>query len=332
MFLDKVRLIVRSGKGGNGAVCFRREKFVPKGGPSGGDGGKGGDVVLRVDNNINNLYHLRHTPTIRASNGENGREKKKHGKKGKDVIIKIPPGTSVFNENGKLLYDLLIPGEEKIIAHGGKGGKGNVHFATSKNRSPDYAKSGKPSEEKKIVLELKSIADVGIVGYPNVGKSTLLSRISSATPKIARYPFTTLYPNLGVVEFEDFTHLTFADIPGVIEDASLGKGLGLSFLRHIERTKLLLILLDISSESIEKDYLSILNELSNYSRSLIEYPRVVAINKIDLQKGKIKKLELEEEIIYISALKQIGLATLIEKILEIFKNIGGKNGKENKTT
>jgi len=330
MFVDKVQLIVESGRGGNGAVSFRREKFVPKGGPDGGDGGKGGNVILKVDNNINNLYHLGHTPTIRAGNGGNGKRKKMYGKKGKDIIIKVPPGTSVFNEEGKLIFDLLTPGDEKIIARGGKGGKGNVHFATSKIQHPEIATEGKPGEKKRIVLELKSIADVGIVGYPNVGKSTLLNNISRASPKIANYPFTTLSPNLGVVEFEDFTRLTFADIPGVIEGASYGKGLGLEFLRHIERTKLLLILLDITSKTIENDYFSIVNELNAYSTALTKYPRVVAANKIDLLKGEIKKPELVEEIIYISALVGTGLTTLLDKILKILKRIGGENDRQKK--
>lgn len=327
MFVDKVYLIIKAGKGGNGVVSFRREKFVPKGGPDGGDGGKGGDIILKVDNNINNLYHLRHTPTIRAGNGKNGKGKKMHGKNGKDLIIKVPPGTTIFNEEGAQICDLLTSSDEKIIARGGKGGKGNTHFATPEMRTPEFATEGESGEKKRIVLELKSIADVGIVGYPNVGKSTLLANISSATPKIANYPFTTLSPNLGVVEFDDFTRLTFADIPGVIEGASDGKGLGLEFLRHIERTKLLLILLDITSKTVERDYFSIINELRTYSTTLIKYPRVVVANKIDLLKAKIKRPKLDEEIIYISALEGTGLTILLQKTLRLFKSIGGNSGK-----
>ena len=328
MFVDKVQLIVESGRGGDGAVSFRREKFVPKGGPDGGDGGWGGNVVLEVDNNINNLYHLRHTPTIRAGNGKNGKSKKMYGKKGKTIVIKVPPGTSVWNEEEKLIFDLLIPGDERIIALGGRGGKGNIHFSTSKIQHPEIATKGKPGEKKRIILELKSIADVGIVGYPNVGKSTFLDKISSATPKIANYPFTTLSPNLGVVEFEDFTRLTFADIPGVIKGASNGKGLGLEFLRHIERTRLLLIFLDITSVNIENDYLSILDELNSYNKTLTKYPRVIAVNKIDLVKGEIKKPALDEEIFYISALTGTGIASILKKILSIIKITGGENVRQ----
>jgi GTP-binding protein len=328
MFVDKVNLIVKSGKGGDGVVSFRREKYVPKGGPSGGDGGRGGEVILKVDANINNLYHLRHTPVIKAGNGRNGRSKKMRGKNGEDVIITIPPGTTVYNGNGKLICDLLKPGEIKVIARGGKGGKGNYHFSSSTNRLPEFATKGEEGEEKKITLELKLIADVGIVGYPNVGKSTLLSNISSATPKIADYPFTTLSPNLGVVQYHDYTRITFADIPGVIKGASKGKGLGLEFLRHIERTKLLLIILDITSKTPHSDYSSIIQELSMYSPALAKYPKVVAVNKIDMIKGKFEKISLNAETVYISALKKTNLSNLLKTILSVYKNSGGNYDKK----
>jgi len=327
MFIDKVYLIVQSGKGGDGIVSFRREKFVPKGGPDGGDGGKGGDIILKVDANSNNLYHLRHTPSIKAGIGGNGKRKNMHGKNGRDIIIKIPPGTILLDEKGEIIYDFVTPDDEKIVAYGGKGGKGNIHFAGPKNRVPEFATEGKEGEKKRIILELKSIADVGIVGYPNVGKSTLLAKISSATPKIANYPFTTLSPNLGVVEFEDFTRLTFADIPGVIDGASSGKGLGFEFLKHIERTKLLLILFDITSKTIVKDYFSILNELRTYNSALVKYPRVIVTNKIDLVEDRIKIPELDEEVLHISALKGTGLQTMLKKILKVIKKIGGANDK-----
>jgi GTP-binding protein len=320
MFVDKVTLIVASGKGGKGAVAFRREKYVPKGGPDGGDGGNGGDVILRVDGNINNLYQLRHTPTIRSGDGKPGKGKKMHGKNGKHAIINIPPGTSVYDEQGTLLFDMVTPGEERSIARGGKGGKGNVHFATAKRQVPEFSTQGQPGEEKRIVLELKAIADVGIVGYPNVGKSTLLKAISSATPKIADYPFTTLTPNLGVVVFDDYSRLIFADIPGVIKGASGGKGLGLAFLRHIERTRVLLIMLDATSKTIEPDYLAILNELNAYSRQFEHYPKVIALNKMDLVDVELPNPELGKEVYPISALKRDGIAPLLAKIKEIFAN------------
>jgi GTP-binding protein len=323
MFVDKVTLIVVSGKGGNGAITFRREKFVPKGGPDGGDGGNGGNVILRVDKTLNNLYHLRHTPTIRSEAGKPGRNKKKHGKKGKHTIISIPPGTSIYDQKGTLLFDMVNPGEERVIAQGGKGGKGNIHFASAKRQVPEFATEGKPGETRRIVLELKAIADIGIVGYPNVGKSTFLDAISSATPKIAEYPFTTLSPNLGVVVFDDYSRLTFADIPGVIKGASEGKGLGLEFLRHIERTRILLIMLDVTSKILEQDYRAIISELNAYSREFERYPKIIALNKIDLVKGELPRLPLDKEIFGISALTGAGIASLLAKIKEIFMNMEG---------
>lgn len=320
MFVDKVSLIVISGKGGDGAITFRREKYVPKGGPDGGDGGNGGDVILRVEENLNNLYHLRHTPTIRSGNGKPGKSKKMHGKNGKHAIISIPPGTTVYDERGTVLFDMVTAGEERTVAHGGKGGKGNTHFATPRQQVPEFATRGKPGEEKRITLELKAIADVGIVGFPNVGKSTFLNAISSASPKIAAYPFTTLSPNLGVVVFDDYTRLTFADIPGVIKGASRGRGLGLEFLRHIERTRVLLIMLDITSQSIEQDYLAIINELNAYTRRFEGYPKVVALNKIDLITGDMPEPALGKHCYLISALRKSGIAPLLDKVRDLFSN------------
>lgn len=321
MFVDKVSLIVQSGKGGDGAVTFRREKFVPKGGPDGGDGGNGGHVILRVDGNVNNLYHLQHTPTIRSGAGKPGKSKNMHGKNGKHAFISIPPGTTVYDDKGTLLFDMVTPGEEQIIARGGKGGKGNVHFASSRRQVPEFATDGKAGEKKRIVLELRAIADVGIVGYPNVGKSTLLNAISSASPKIADYPFTTLTPNLGVVVFDDYSRLTFADIPGVIKGASQGKGLGLEFLRHIERTRVLLIMLDSTSKTVEQDYLAILNELHSYSRQFERYPKVIALNKTDLVTSGYKIPALDREVYRISALKRTGIDELLDRIREIFAHV-----------
>jgi len=328
MFVDKVWLIAISGNGGNGIVSFRREKFVPKGGPDGGDGGKGGNIVFRVDFNLNNLYHLRHTPTIKAGKGGNGKKKRMHGRNGKDAIVNLPPGTTVLDENGKIICDLIKPNQEEIILSGGKGGKGNIHFATSRNQVPEHSTQGKKGRTVKLTLELKSIADIGIVGYPNAGKSTLLAKISSATPKISDYPFTTLSPNLGVVEFEDFTRLTFADIPGVIKGASKGKGLGFEFLRHIERTKLLLILIDITSSTLIKDFFSIMDELRAYNQILLKYPKVIVLNKIDIMKEEIPKPEFKEKTFFVSALSGKGITNLINEIKNIYKNIGGDNGKE----
>ncbi len=330
MFVDKVCLIVVSGNGGNGAVSFRREKFIPKGGPDGGDGGKGGNIIFKVDSNLNNLYHLRHTPTIKAEKGGNGKKKRMHGKKGKDAIIKVPPGTTILDERAEVIYDLIKANQKKIIVSGGRGGKGNVHFATSRNRVPEYSTEGKKGVTRKLTLELKSIADIGIVGYPNAGKSTFLASISSATPKIANYPFTTLSPNLGVVEFEDFTRLTFADIPGVIEGASTGKGLGFEFLRHIERTKVLLILVDITSKTLVNDYFSIINELRAYNQVLLKYPKVIALNKIDLMTGEIQKPKFEQETFFISALLGSGIANLLNEIKSIYEKTGGNSVKRKK--
>ena len=253
MFVDYALIEVNSGKGGDGAVTFRREKYVPKGGPSGGDGGNGGNVILKANTNLHTLLDFRYKKKYDADKGENGGNSRKDGKNGSNVIIGVPVGTIVKDaETEEILFDLDEDDKEVILVKGGKGGKGNSKFATPTNQTPRFAEDGKQGEHKKIILELKLIADVGLVGFPNSGKSTLISKISSAKPKIADYPFTTLEPNLGIVKYKDFQSFTVADIPGIIEGASEGKGLGHQFLRHIERTRIILFFIDITSENIEE--------------------------------------------------------------------------------
>ena len=286
MFTDRVKIEVKAGKGGDGAVSFRREKFVPKGGPNGGDGGKGGDVFFEADRRIGTLIDLYNHPHQRAMNGENGGGSNKTGKEGKDLIIKVPVGTIITDaDSGLNLADLLLDHQRVKIIQGGQGGKGNYRFKSSTRRRPRFAQKGEPGEEKKLIITLKIIADVGLVGYPNVGKSTLLSRISSAKPKIADYPFTTITPNLGVVKVSDFKSFVVADIPGLIEGAHKGLGLGDKFLKHIERTKIILHILDASRLTKDKPLLDlqvINNELKNFSEKLVQKPILLAINKCDL--------------------------------------------------
>ena len=250
MFIDRVKIKVKAGDGGNGVTAFRREKFVPRGGPSGGDGGVGGSVWMESDEGLNTLLHLRYNPEHKAERGRHGEGSNRYGKDGEDAIVKVPVGTQVFDaETNELLFDFTEPGQRYLAAKGGKGGWGNAHFATPTRRAPKFHYTGRPGEEKELQLELKLIADVGLVGFPNAGKSTLISVISAAKPKIADYPFTTLEPNLGVVDMGDFRTFVVADIPGLIEGASEGAGLGDRFLRHVERTKLMLHLVDVSSSS-----------------------------------------------------------------------------------
>jgi GTP-binding protein len=285
MFIDRVKIKVKAGSGGDGVTAFRREKFIPRGGPSGGDGGVGGDVWLESDEGVNTLLHLRYNPEHKAERGHHGEGSNRYGKDGVDVTIKVPVGTQVFNaETEELLFDFTEAKQKFMAAKGGKGGWGNSHFATSTNRAPRYHYTGRPGEEREIQLELKLIADVALVGYPNAGKSTLISVISAAKPKIADYPFTTLEPNLGVVDLGDFNTFVVADIPGLIEGASEGAGLGDRFLRHIERTKLILHLVDVSSISGREpvdDYEIINRELANYNRDLAARPQIVVATKID---------------------------------------------------
>jgi Obg family GTPase CgtA len=285
VFIDRAKIKIKAGDGGNGVTAFRREKFVPRGGPSGGDGGRGGDVWLESDEGLNTLLHLRYNPEHKAERGRHGEGSNRHGKDGADATVKVPVGTQVFDaESGNLLYDFTEPEQRFLAAKGGKGGWGNAHFATPTRRAPKYHYTGRPGGEKELQLELKLIADVGLVGFPNAGKSTLISVISAAKPKIADYPFTTLEPNLGVVDLGDFRTFVVADIPGLIEGASTGAGLGDRFLRHIERTKLILHLVDVSSFSGRdpvEDYEIINRELANYSSELAERPQILVATKID---------------------------------------------------
>ncbi|HSK70913.1 MAG TPA: GTPase ObgE [Pyrinomonadaceae bacterium] len=285
MFIDRAKIYVKAGNGGNGVTAFRREKFVPRGGPSGGDGGRGGDVWIESDEGLNTLLHLRYNPEHKAERGHHGEGSNRHGKDGADELVRVPVGTQVFDvETGELLFDFTEAGQRFLAAKGGKGGWGNQHFATPTRRAPRYHYNGRPGEERELQLELKLIADVGLVGFPNAGKSTLISVISAAKPKIADYPFTTLEPNLGVVDLGDYRTFVVADIPGLIEGASEGAGLGDRFLRHVERTKLILHLVDVSSISGRnpvEDYEIINRELENYSQDLADTPQIVVATKID---------------------------------------------------
>ncbi len=284
MFIDRARIYIRGGDGGNGVTAFRREKFVPRGGPSGGDGGRGGSVYLESTEGLNTLLHFRFNPEHKAGRGRHGEGSKRHGQDGEDLTVRVPVGTVVNDEaTGEVLHDFTRPGERVLLAKGGMGGRGNAQFATPTNRAPRYHQEGRAGVERRLLLELKLIADVGLVGLPNAGKSTLISRISAARPKIADYPFTTLEPHLGVVDLGDFRTLVVADIPGLIEGAHQGAGLGDRFLRHIERTKLLLHLVDVSGLSVDPvaDYSTISGELSAYSDDVAAKPRIVVATKID---------------------------------------------------
>ena len=285
MFVDRARITIISGKGGNGAVTFRREPYVPEGGPDGGDGGKGGDVIFVADRNLRTLMDFRYKRKYQAENGADGMKRKKYGKSGSDLIIKVPMGTVIIDEEtGLIMKDLTEDGESFVAARGGRGGRGNVHFKNSVRQAPNFAEAGGEAKERRVILEMKLIADVGLVGYPNVGKSTLLSVMSSARPKIANYHFTTLSPNLGVVKYYDHSFIA-ADIPGLIDGASKGAGLGTDFLRHIERTRLIVHVVDISGSEGRNpvdDYRKINDELKDYSPKLALLPQIAALNKADM--------------------------------------------------
>lgn len=296
MFVDEAKIHVVSGSGGNGMVHFRREKYVPRGGPDGGDGGRGGDVILVVSTHLNTLGSFRKQRIFRADSGSHGGGKNMTGKTGEPLRIPVPPGTLVYDEDtGELLVDLVDDGQEYTVVQGGRGGRGNARFTSSRNQAPRMAEKGEPGTERNLRLELKLLADIGIIGMPNAGKSTLLAAVTNARPKIASYPFTTLSPNLGVAELDDDVQLVLADIPGLIEGAHSGTGLGFQFLRHIQRTKVLIHMIDGSSVEPLVDYSQIMAELSLFDARLAEKPQVVVINKIDMPEVEARLPELEKD-------------------------------------
>jgi len=316
-FIDYATIHVKAGNGGHGCVAFLREKFRPKGGPSGGDGGNGGNIIIKTDSNLSTLNDLTYNKKYIAKNGANGQGKNMHGKNGLDVILKVPVGTLVKDvETDRVLVDLDKNDITYIVAKGGNGGFGNARFKTQRNTAPRIANDGQKGEEKKIDLELKILADIGLVGFPNAGKSTLISKISNAKPRIADYPFTTLVPNLGIVKYHDYKSFVVADIPGLIRGASSGKGLGIQFLKHIERTKVLAFLIDASVENIEKEYKVLLKELENYSKSLLKKPRILLITKIDLleKNKKIKNIPQKIPVFNISSIANINLDKAINEM------------------
>ena len=316
-FIDQIKIFCKSGNGGRGSSSFRREKFVPKGGPDGGDGGKGGDIILKGNSQLWTLLHLRYTKHLKAENGEGGQGSKKHGKNGKDVVIEVPLGTIAKSaDNDNISIEILNHNEEKILLEGGIGGLGNVHFKTSTKQAPQYSQPVIQGIEEWINLELKVLADVGLVGFPNAGKSTLLSSISKAKPKIGDYPFTTLTPNLGVIPYKENLSFIMADIPGIIEGASEGKGLGIRFLRHIERNSILLFIIPVTSE-VNKEFKLLHKELKNYNKELLEKKIIIAVTKCDLlseKELKEMKFNLKQEIIKISSVTGYGLENLKDAI------------------
>lgn len=334
MFADRARIIIRSGKGGDGCVSFRREKYVANGGPDGGDGGKGGDIIFQVDEGMNTLIDYRHKKKYAAKDGEPGRKRRCHGANGQDLILKVPAGTVVMEaQSGKVIADLSGENKRQVILRGGNGGNGNMHYATSTMQVPKYAQAGVASLELEVLLELKVIADVGLVGFPNVGKSTFLSRVSHARPKVANYPFTTLNPHLGVVDYEDIDGFVIADIPGLIEGASQGTGLGHEFLRHIERTRVIIHLVDAASvegrDPVE-DVHKINEELRLYNQGIADRPQIIAANKIDaLYPGEddpVQKLRQEFEpqgipVYAISAVSGQGIKELLWAVKKLLSTM-----------
>ena len=329
MFADRAKILIRSGKGGDGHVSFRRELYVPNGGPDGGDGGRGGDVIFEVDEGLNTLYEYRHKRKFKAQDGEEGGKRRCHGKDGSDIILKVPEGTIIREaESGKVIADMSGENRRQVILQGGRGGAGNMHFATSTMQVPKYAQPGVPAQELEVLLELKVIADVGLVGFPNVGKSTFLSRVTNAQPKIANYHFTTLNPNLGVVDLQGAPGFVIADIPGLIEGASEGVGLGHEFLRHIERTRVLIHIVDAASTEGRgpvADIYAINKELEAYNEEIAARPQVIAANKIDVlgdNEEPIQRLKDEFEpqgikVFPISAVAGKGLKELLYYVREL---------------
>lgn len=331
MFIDQVSVYIKAGDGGNGIVAFRREKYEPMGGPAGGDGGNGGDVIFEVDEGLNTLMDFRYNRHIKAKNGENGKNKGKHGKDADSLIVPVPPGTTVLHANtGEVIADLVQHQQQACIARGGRGGRGNIRFSTSRNPAPHISENGEPGTELEVTLELKLLADVGLVGFPSVGKSTLLSVVSAAKPKIADYHFTTLAPNLGVVETEDHRSFVMADLPGLIEGAHEGVGLGHQFLRHVERTRLLVHVIDMAGTEGRDpydDFVKINAELKQYDEALLHKPQVIAANKMDMPgaddyiKAFQDQLTKDIPIFPISALTKEGLKTLLFAIADQLDSI-----------
>ena len=332
MFTDYVKITIKSGNGGDGAVTFRREKYVAAGGPDGGDGGRGGNIFFRVDPNANTLIDFRYTKKFKAQNGENGSGANKYGEAGEDLYIDVPIGTIIKDaETGKTVADLSKQGQVELVLKGGRGGKGNSHFATATRQVPRFAEAGEDGEEKEIILELKLLADVGLLGFPNVGKSTFLSRVTDAKPKIANYHFTTLEPNLGVVKAKNGDSFVIADIPGLIEGASEGTGLGIQFLRHVERTRLLLHVIDVSGiegRNPIEDYKTINEELKKYSEKLSNKKQIIVANKIDIMQDDSGLKELEKmakkdniELFKISGVTGDGVTELLDRVTTVLKTL-----------
>ena len=326
MFVDEVKLTCISGKGGNGAATFRREKYVPFGGPSGGDGGRGGSIIFVADENLSTLLDFKYLKKITAKNGENGRTKNQYGACAEDTYVKVPVGSTVYdNDTGLVIVDLTVHGQEFVLCKGGRGGRGNIHFATSRNKAPEFSENGEPGETKNIRIELKVLADVGLVGFPSVGKSTLISRVSNATPRIASYHFTTLNPHLGLVRSKDGRSFVMADLPGLIEGASQGLGLGIRFLKHIERCRVIVHVIDMAKTDGRDpytDYVTIRNELKAYKMRLLDRPEIIVANKMDNEDAKANLEEFKShfdndvQVIEISALTNQGLDKLVYKICD----------------
>ena len=309
-FVDHAKISVKAGKGGNGCIAFLREKFRPKGGPCGGDGGHGGSVILQADGNLSTLHDLKYNKKYIANNGENGKGKNMHGKNGADIVIPVPIGTIIKNSaNNSIIIDLNKNGQSHIIAKGGNGGFGNARFKTKSNTAPRMANNGLEGESVDLELELKVLADVGLVGFPNAGKSTFIRAISNAKPKVADYPFTTLVPNLGIVNYGEYKSFVMADIPGLIEGASKGKGLGIQFLKHIERTKVLAFIIDINSENIKNEFNLLCSELENYNLELLKKPKILFLSKCEMKDVKQFDKQDMPKVTYleISSLKNMNL-------------------------
>ena len=324
-FVDYVKVYCRAGNGGAGSAHLRREKFIPKGGPDGGDGGRGGHIILKGNSQMWTLLHLRYRRHIFAGNGEPGGVQQSTGADGADVIVEVPLGTIARKENsGEILFEITEHGDQKILARGGRGGLGNTHFKSSTNQTPRYAQPGEPGIEEAFILELKILADVGLVGFPNAGKSTLLSVVSAAKPKIADYPFTTLVPNLGIVPYRDDKSFVMADIPGIIEGAHEGKGLGIRFLRHIERNSILLFVIPADSKNISAEYEILVNEMKMYNPELLDKKRLLGISKSDLLDDELKD-EIRKELpdisrVFFSSLTGEGINTLKDMIWKVLNN------------